>query len=248
MDPDTGTMIRTGVTSVVNPLDLYAIECALRIVEEYGGRVTAITMGPPPAERALREAIAIGCTDAVLVSDRGFRGADTWATSYTLSRAIETLGAYDLIITGERATDGDTAQVGPGIAAWLDIPLVTYAAHVQLLQEKRVRADRLVEDGYQHVEVEMPVLLTVVKEIARPRLATLRGKRRAIDAEIPVLDADAIGADRASIGLSGSPTRVVRIETPKVTRGGIVVSAKTDEEVRVTVARLLSFLEQRGLR
>ena len=131
MDPETGTMLRKGLASIVNPLDLYAIEAALRLREKHGGTVTAITMGPPNAMFALREAIALGCDDAVLLSARQFAGADTWATSYVLSKAIRKLGDYDLILCGERATDGDTGQVGPGIAAWLDIPMSTFVSKIR---------------------------------------------------------------------------------------------------------------------
>lgn len=174
MDPETGTMIRGGVETVVNPLDLYAIETALRLKEEHSGRVTAITMGPPPAEKALREAVAMGCDEALLVSDRKFGGADTWATSYTLAQAIKTLDDFDLIIAGERATDGDTAQVGPGIAAWLHLPVATYVAAIERIDSGTMTVERLVEEGYQILRLPKPALITVVKEIAAPRLPTLR--------------------------------------------------------------------------
>jgi electron transfer flavoprotein beta subunit len=140
MDPVTGTMIRAGVGTVVNPLDLFAIETAVRLKEAHGGRITTLTMGPRGAEKALREAIAMGCDDGVLISDRAFAGSDSWSTSYTLAQAIRTLGAFDLIVAGERATDGDTGQVGPGIAAWLDLPVATYVAAITRVEPARADA------------------------------------------------------------------------------------------------------------
>jgi electron transfer flavoprotein beta subunit len=251
MDPETGTMIRDGVGTVVNPLDLYAIETALRLRETHGGTVTALTMGPSPAVKALREAIAMGCDEAVFVSDRAFGGADSWATSYTLAQAIKQAGRYDLIICGERATDGDTGQVGPGIAAWLQLPLATYVAAVTTLPGHDgpvgLRVERLVEEGYQILELPLPALLTVVKEIGSPRLPTLRGKKRAKVTEIPVLNAQNLDLDPAFIGLKGSPTKVVKVATPKVTRSGTVVSARDETEVAHAVDRLLAFLEARDL-
>ena len=142
MDPKTGTMIRDGVETVVNPLDLFAIETALRLKEAHGGTVTALSMGPKGAEKALREAIAMGCDGGVLVSDRAFAGSDSWSTSYTLAQAIRQMGPFDLIVAGERATDGDTGQVGPGIAAWLDVPLATYVAAITRVAPDEGAADR----------------------------------------------------------------------------------------------------------
>ena len=247
MDPVTGTVIRAGVETVVNPLDLYALEAALRLKAQHGGTVTAITMGPPPAIKALKEAVAMGCDDAVLVSDRKFGGSDTWATSYTLAQAVRKLGAYDLIIAGERATDGDTAQVGPGIASWLDIPIATYVARIGALAEGRLTLERLVEEGYQQLSVPLPALLTVVKEIAVPRLPTLRGKKAAKHCDIPVFSAENMELDPSFLGLKGSPTKVVKIDAPKVTRGGKTVQAGDDEAVSAAVGQLIGFLEEKGL-
>ena len=261
MDPETGTMLRAGVETVVNPLDLYAIETAIRLKELHGGTVTAVTMGPPPAEKALREAIAMGCDTGVLISDRKFGGADTWATSYTIAQAIRAIGPYDLIIAGERATDGDTAQVGPGIASWLDIPLATYVAAITAVEpgssgtgsssapdaSGALIVERLVEEGYQILKVPMPALLTVVKEIASPRLPTLRGKKRAKATELPLYNTENMDLDPAFLGLKGSPTKVVKIATPRVTRGGTVVHAGDEEGVVTAVDQLIAFLESRGL-
>ena len=131
IDPETNTLVRSGVQSIINPFDMYAIEEAVRLKEKFGGLVTIITMGPPQAEEALREAISLGADEAVLISDRAFAGSDTWATSYTLSRAIGKIGKFDIIICGKQAIDGDTAQVGPGVAAFLDIPQITFVKKIE---------------------------------------------------------------------------------------------------------------------
>jgi len=249
MDPKTGTIVRAGAEAIINPLDLYAIEAALRLRDgRGGGRVDVVSMGPSRAERAIREAISIGCDGGYLVSDRKFGGADTWATSYVLSRAIASIGPFDLIITGERATDGDTAQVGPGIASWLKIPVATYVANIRSVRDEppaAILVERLIEDGYQSVEMRLPALMSVVKEIAVPRLPTLQGKKRAIGAEIPTLNRSNLELEQAYIGISGSPTKVVRIRSPKVTRGGHVVHAGDD--VVAAVTQLVEFLEKRDL-
>lgn len=249
MDPETGTIVRSGSNSVVNPLDLYALEAALQLKEQTEGRVTALCMGPPSAMKALREALAMGCDDAVLLSDRKFGGSDTWATSYIISRGISSLEEFDLIICGERATDGDTAQVGPGIAAWLNIPLATYVSSIRAPVEKSANpvlaVDRLMEDGYQQLTIRFPALLTVVKEIAEPRLPTLEGKRQAMCAEVTILTSENMKLEPSYLGLEGSPTKVVKIRTPQITRGGRVVSAEGDASG--AVSELIDFLKEREL-
>jgi len=247
MDPETGTVIRAGVETVVNPLDLYALETALVLKERFGGTVTVLSMGPPQAVKALKEAVAMGCDEAVLVSDRKFGGSDTWATSYTLAQSIKKIGGYDLIIAGERATDGDTSQVGPGIASWLDLPVATYVAKIESAEDKAIIVERLVEDGYQILSLPLPCLLTVVKEIAAPRLPTLDGKIRARQMQIPVFSTENMELDAAALGLKGSPTKVVKIDTPKVTRGGTVVKAGDDESIVTAVNELMTFLEAKGI-
>ena len=247
MDPVTGTMVREGVDTIVNPLDLYAIELAIRLKEKHGGRVTAFTMGPPAADKALKEAMAMGCDSGVLVTDRAFSGSDTWATSYALSRAIAKMGRYDLILAGERATDGDTGQVGPCMAAWLDIPVLSYVGSIESSDESSIVARRLVEEGYQRVRVDLPCLLTVVKEVANPRLPTLRGKKFARQAKITVYTAADLDAAPAYLGLKGSPTKVSKIFYPKVTRGGETVKAADEAGVDLAVERLVDFLADRDL-
>jgi electron transfer flavoprotein beta subunit len=247
MDKETGTMIREGVVSVINPLDLYAIEAGIQLKEQFGGKVTVFTMGPQAATKALKEAVAMGCDEGILISDRKFAGADTWATSYTLSEAIKHIGDYDLVLAGERATDGDTGQVGPGIAAWLDIPLATYVSKIDEVTKDSITVERLVEEGYQILQLPLPALLTVVKEISNPRLPTLRGKKKARVSEIPVMSAADLQLKESNIGLNGSPTKVVKIGYPKVTRGGEIVIANGEESVNDAIEGLIKFLEAKEL-
>jgi electron transfer flavoprotein beta subunit len=247
MDPATGTVIRTGVETVVNPLDLYAIETALRLKESYGGEVCAISMGPPSAIRVLREAAAMGCDHCALLSDKRFGGSDTWATSYTLSLGAEKLGPFDIIVAGERATDGDTAQVGPALAAWLGLPAITYVSKIAGISSTRIAAERLVEEGYEILDAPIPCLITVIKEIAVPRLPTLRGKIRSRELDIPVFSADDLEAKREYIGLEGSPTRVVKIETPSISRGGRTIKVKDQESLNQAVDELMALLSIKGI-
>jgi len=247
MDKETGTMIREGVQTVINPLDLYALETGIQLKERFGGKITVLSMGPPSATKALKEAVAMGCDDAVLLSDKKFAGSDTWATSYTIAQAIKEMGDYDLIIAGERATDGDTGQVGPGIAAWLDVPLATYVSKIENVDDKKLVVERLVEEGYQKLQIPMPALLTVVKEISNPRLPTLRGKKRARATEVPILTAEKMNLNQDALGLKGSPTKVVKIDFPTVTRGGTVVKIEGEDGVEEAVDRLLDFLRGKEL-
>jgi len=214
IDPETGTLVREGVPSIINPFDENAIEAGLQLVEKHGGKVTVITMGPPQAEQALREALAMGADEAILLSDRAFAGSDTLATSYTLARAVRKIGDFDLIICGKQAFDGDTAQVGPGLAEQLGLPQVTYAIALEV-EGKRLRVKRLLEDRYEVVETRLPALVTVVKQINEPRHAGLRGVMKARKAQIPVWTAADLEADLTRCGLSGSPTNVLRVFAPQ---------------------------------
>ncbi|MHC4561167.1 MAG: electron transfer flavoprotein subunit beta/FixA family protein [Planctomycetota bacterium] len=218
MDPETGTMVREGVESIINPLDLYAIELALVLREQCDGEVIAISMGPAQAAKALKEAIAMGCDSAVLLSDKAFAGSDTWATSYVLQAAVRKLGDVAVVICGERATDGETGQVGPGIAAFLDWPAVTYISRVESARDGCMELHRMVEGGWQKLRVQLPAVLTVVKEVSTPRLPTLRGKQKAKAADLPVWGAGDLDVQSNNLGLAGSPTRVVKIDRPKVAR------------------------------
>jgi electron transfer flavoprotein beta subunit len=247
MDERTGTMIREGVEAIVNPLDLYAIEAALELAEATGGRTTAISMGPPKAAAALREAVAMGIDEAVLLSDKAFAGSDTWATSYVLAAAIRRLEAVEVVLCGERATDGDTGQVGPGIAAWLDLPVLTYVGAIESAGEGLIRVRRLVENGYEVLEADLPAVLTVVKEVASPRLPTLRGKQRARRMDLPHWSAAELDVNAGNLGLSGSPTRVVKIHRPQVARTCIKRRPKTEAQLDEAIDELVAFLEDRQL-
>lgn len=247
MDDETGTMIREGVEAIVNPLDLYAIETALRLREEHGGEVVVLSMGPSSAASALREAVAMGCDSGVLLSNNAFAGSDTWATSYTVSAGIRHLGDFDLIVCGERATDGDTGQVGPGIAAWLELPVVTYVGRVDDLNGRNLRVHRLMETGHELLDVQLPAVLTVVKEIGEARLPTLHGKRRAKSTEIPVLGPEDLDVETPNLGLKGSPTRVIKIFRPKVARECVKMTATDDTSIEAAVDALIAFLRKKEL-
>jgi electron transfer flavoprotein beta subunit len=219
IDPETGTLCREGVAAIMNPFDTYALEEAVRVRDKLGGEVVALSMGPPQAEVMLREAIAVGADRAVLVTDRAFAGSDTWATSLTLSAALRKIG-FDLIMAGKQAIDGDTAQVGPGVATFLDIPQATYVRKIEEITPEKARVERLLEEGYEVLELPLPVLLTVVKEINEPRLPSLRGKMKAKKAEIEKLSQADLGIPEEELGLKGSPTRVMRVFAPEKRAGG----------------------------
>ncbi len=246
MDEETGTMIRDGVESIVNPLDLYAIECALRLREEHGGSVDVLSMGPPKAEKAIREALSMGCDEGTLLSDRKFAGADTWSTAYVLAEAVKTLDDFDIIVAGVRATDGDTGQVGPEMAAFLDIPMATFVSKIIKMGDESITLERLVENGYETLELPLPCLITVVKEIANPRLPTLRGKQSARGKVVQVKGKDDLTVEEGNLGLKGSPTRVVKIAKPKVTRNGTFIDTKKTG-VKKAVEDLVDFLEEKDV-
>ncbi|MFA6141713.1 MAG: electron transfer flavoprotein subunit beta/FixA family protein [Candidatus Omnitrophota bacterium] len=238
IDPVTNTLIRAGVESVINPFDAYAIEEGVRLKERFGGKVTVITMGPPQAETALKEAISLGCDEAILISDRKFAGSDTWATSYTLSFAIKKIAVFDVILCGKQASDGDTAQVGPGISTHLDIPQVTYVKKIEEIKDNKAKVERMTEEGYDIVETPIPCLFTVVKEINTPRLPSLKGMMRAKSAKIIKWTADDIKANPKSLGLDGSPTRVVKIFTPTPRKGGEILKGDTADIAKELVELL----------
>lgn len=243
IDPTTGRLKRDGVKSVINPFDEYAIEEGVRIREKVGGKVIVITMGPPQAESALREALSRGADEAFLISDRTFGGADTLATSYTLSSAIKFIGNYDIIICGKQASDGDTAQVGPGVAEMLNIPHVAYVRKIELLGDKSIRVERIMEDGYDLIESSFPTLLTVAKEINTPRIPSLRAKIFSKKAFIRILNAATLGVDAKKIGLNGSPTQVMKIFTPPQTQRNCGEKFSGDaKDIAVALVRRLSKL------
>lgn len=229
INPETNTLIREGVESVINPFDTYAIEESVRLKEKFDGKVTVITMGPPQAEGALRDAVSVGCDEAILVSDRAFAGSDTWTTSYTLAMAIKKIGAFDIILCGKQASDGDTAQVGPGISAHLDLPQVTYVRRIEEINEKKAKVERLLEEGYEVIETPLPCVITVVKEINEPRLPSLKGKMKAKKVDVVKWTAKDISCEPKNIGLEGSPTKVVKIFTPPPRKGGQILQGDANE-------------------
>jgi len=237
INPETNTLIRDGVPSIINPYDTHAIEAGLQIREKAGGSVTILTMGPPQAEEALKEAISMGADEAVLLTDRAFAGSDTWATAYTLAKAIEYIGA-DVILCGKQAIDGDTAQVGPEVAEFLDIPHVAYIRKIDDVTDSRIVVQRLMDDGYDVVESSLPVLLTVVRELNSPRLPSLKGKMAAKKAVIKKLTAADIKADEESLGLKGSPTQVRNIFAPEVRKDRKMFEGTAEEQVDSLIKEL----------
>ncbi|MCK4352867.1 electron transfer flavoprotein subunit beta/FixA family protein [candidate division WOR-3 bacterium] len=255
INPETNTLIREGVPSIINPFDMYAIEEGLRIKEKMGGRVTAISMGPPQAKEVLEEAISMGIDKAVLISDKSFAGADTLATSYTLAMAIKKIGNFDLILCGKQAIDGDTAQVGPELAEILSIPVVTLVKKIEEINPASVspsrgvsqyartggyaKVERLVEQGFEIIETSLPALFTVVKEINEPRLPTLRGKLKAKSAEILTWKINDLNVKEESVGLNGSPTQVMCIFAPEQKKQGEIFTGSVPESVE----KITSFLK-----
>ncbi|MBV9079611.1 MAG: electron transfer flavoprotein subunit beta/FixA family protein [Elusimicrobia bacterium] len=242
IDPVTGTLKREGMAAAINPFDEYAIEEAVRIKERVGGdaTVSVITMGPPQAEQALRDAIARGADQGFHVCGREFAGADTWATSYTLFKGIEKIAKefkpVDLVICGKQTNDGDTGHIGPGLGAWLDFPNVAYVRKVEDVKSNgigkggKIVVHRMMEDGDDVLEMDLPAVIAVVKEINEPRVPSLKGKMKAKSAEIPKWDGAAIGANMACVGLKGSPTIVAKSFRPPMKTGGVAIEGATAEE------------------
>ena len=238
IDPQTNTLIRQGVKSIVNPFDGYALEEGVRIKERYGGKVTVMTMGPPQAEEALREAIAVGADEAILLSDGAFAGADTLATAHTLAHAIDKLEGNDIIICGRQTIDGDTGQVGPELAEMLGIPFVAYVSQIEEISDGYMRVQRMVEAGHEVIELPLPAVVTVVKEINVPRLPSLRGLAKAKGAVIPVWAAHELGIDKNMVGLSGSATKVIRVFFPQRDRRGEMFEGDPETQVERLVDKL----------
>lgn len=235
IDPATGTLKREGVAAAINPFDEYAIEEAVRIKERVpGSSVSVLTMGPPRAEEALREAVSRGCDRAFLITSRAFAGADTYATSYTLFKGIQKIakekGDVHLIVCGKQTNDGDTGHVGPGIGSWLDWPNVAYVKKVEAVDDKKIVVHRLMEDGTDVLEMDLPAVIAVVKEINEPRVASLKGKMAAKSAVIVPWNENDIEADVTKIGLKGSPTIVAKSVQVSMRKGGVTVGGATVEE------------------
>lgn len=248
INPETNTLMREGVESIVNPFDEYALEQGLMLKDRHGAKLTVVSMGPPQATVVLRESLARGADDAFLVSSRAFGGADTLATSYTLAQAIrKACGGKtpDIVLFGKQAIDGDTAQVGPGVSEFLGVPLVTYVRKIDVTEvggEANFTVESVMDDGVATIEGKLPAVMTVLKESDAPRFAPLAGAIRAAKADITVLDEKDIEADSAYIGLKGSPTKVVTIFPPPIKGGGEKIVASGQDAAKAIVA----FLEKKG--
>ena len=237
LDPVTGTLIREGVPSIINPDDKAGLEAALRLKDAEGAHVTGLTMGPPQADAALREALAMGADEAILVTDRAFGGADTLATSTTIAAALKTLD-FDLIITGRQAIDGDTAQVGPQIAEHLGIPNVSYAEEIKVEGNSLV-VKRQYEDRYHTIKVQMPCLITALSELNQPRYMTPGGIFDAYrEKEVKVITRADLTVDDTSIGLKGSPTRVWQTFTKSLKAAGTLVQLDAEDSAEYMLDRL----------
>ena len=231
INQETGTLIRDGVPSIINPDDRNAIEEALALKDEHGGKVTVISMGPPQAKEALKEALAMGADEAILVTDRAFGGSDTWATATILAAAIEKIGNYDLVLCGRQAIDGDTAQVGPEIAEFLNLPQITYCKEIKVDGEKLI-VNRFTETGDYVLEVKLPVLLTAIKELNKPRYPSAKGIFQIYDGEdtIKVYTLDDLDVDETQIGLKGSPTNVYKSFVPVRSKNSEIIEGFDNKE------------------
>jgi len=238
IDPQTNTLIRQGIKNIVNPFDTYALEEGVRIKERCGGKVTAISMGPPQAEEVLREAISAGADEAILLSDNAFAGADTLATAYTLARAIDKLGQYDIIICGRQTIDGDTGQVGPELAEMLEIPFIAYVSKIEEINNEYMRVQRMIEEGHEVIETPLPAVITVVKEINVPRLPSLRGLAKSKSAVIPIWTAQESGVDKSMVGLSGSATRVIKVFFPQRVHQGEMLQGDLESQTESLIDKL----------
>lgn len=242
INQETGTLIRDGVPSIINPDDKNALEEALVLKDEQNAEVIVVSMGPPQAKDALKEALAMGADEAVLISDRAFGGSDTWATATILAAAIEKVGNYDIIFCGRQAIDGDTAQVGPEIAEFLDLPQITYAKEVKVKANK-LEVKRFTEYGDFIIESEMPVLLTAIKELNDPRYPTIKGIYESYaedaDSNIKVWGVDDLDVDLSQIGLKGSPTNVSKSFVPvKDDTSEIIEASSSKEKTDILVNKL----------
>jgi electron transfer flavoprotein beta subunit len=240
LDPKTGNLIREGIESIINPDDLHALEAAISLKGPSGGKVTVVSMGPFQAIDAISEAIGMGADEGILLSDTAFAGADTWATSFTLGKAIEKVGTYDLILCGRQAIDGDTAQIGPQVADYLQVPQVTYVFEFEQIRKKTVVVKRRLEDGFERVQCPLPALLTVIGELNAPRYPIVG---RLIDtcnekAPIKVWNAADIGVQTHEIGLEGSLTHVIKTFAPKLKREGEMLEGESKEVVNTLIGKL----------
>jgi electron transfer flavoprotein beta subunit len=238
INPETNTLIREGIKNIINPFDTYALEEAVRLKEKYGGKATALSMGPPQALDMLREAISLGADDALLLSDRAFAGADTWATAFTLAAAIKKLEQIDLIICGRQSTDGDTAQVGPELAELLGSPFIAYVGRIEEISTGQMRVKRMIDEGHEIIQSPLPAVITVTKEINVPRLPSLRGILKSKSAKIPTWTVKELEVDPNKVGLAGSSTKVIKIFTPQREKKAEVIKGEPGDQVDYLINKL----------
>ncbi|MBP2025261.1 electron transfer flavoprotein subunit beta/FixA family protein [Peptoniphilus stercorisuis] len=242
INQETGTLIRDGVPSIINPDDRNALEAALQLKDKENAKVTVLSMGPMQAKEALKEALSMGADEAYLVSDRKFGGSDTWATATILAAAIETIGDYDIVFCGRQAIDGDTAQVGPEIAEFLDLAQVTYVKDIKVKNEKTLEVSRFTEYGDYIYEVKTPVVLTAIKELNEPRYPTIKGLLKYFTEEdnIKTLTFDDLKVDETQIGLKGSPTNVKRSFVPVKNKTSEILEGDTVKDITNLLVMKLS--------
>lgn len=233
VDPDTGVIIRNGAQSKTNPYDLYAVETALRLKEQVGGTVTAVTMGPDQAEEMMKDVFYMGVDEGILISDRAFAGSDVLATSYTLSEAVKEIGGCDLIICGKQTTDGDTAQIGPALAEHLGIPHISWVSRILDANERSISVSRESEEIIQSARMEYPCLITVESGIFVPRLPSYKRKKAAQGKTVKKLSlSDFEDQNKANYGLCGSPTNVERIFTPEVQKRQVYLEGHVSDKMK----------------
>ena len=238
INPETNSLIREGIENIINPFDTYALEEGVRLREHHGGRVTVITMGPSQAEAALREAISLGADEVILLSDRAFAVADTWATACTLSRAVTKLGEYNLIICGRQTIDGDTGQVGPEMAEMLGIPFIAYVSQIEQIDDRLLRVRRMVEEGHEIIETTLPALITVTKEINVPRLPSLRGIMKSKSAAVTTWGINDLNVSENMVGLAGSSTQVIKVFFPQRVSQAEILEGDLQTKVGTLIDRL----------
>ncbi len=243
-DPKTGTLIRESTGGILNPNDKNALEAALQLREEHGGLITALSMGPPQAEDALREALSMGVDRAILLSDRIFAGADTLSTSYALSLALKKIVRFDLILCGKESWDAMTAQVGPQLAALMNLPQLTYATEITI-NNNSVKIKQKLEDGFRILETSFPALITLEKEINQPRIPPMDSIMDAYrNKEVQVWTGKDLGGDKKYFGLKGSPTQSRKVYSKKVQKGKVaILEGKPNEVAR----NLIQTLKLKGL-
>lgn len=239
LDPETHTLKREGVESIINPFDLFALEAALRLREEAGGEITVLSMGPPQAAEVIKEAIGYGVDEGLLLSDRAFAGADTWATTAALAAGVKHLGGADLIICGKQAVDGDTAQVGPGMAQRLDLPQVAFVKGFREIAADHLVVERQMDDGFDVVRLPLPGLITVVREVGEPRPPSLKGKMRAKKYQPPMVGAQELGLKDTEVGLAGSFTQVVKVFAPSASGSQEMIEGPPEQAGAAVIDRLV---------